>query len=256
MLALLSPAKTLDFDPPARKLSVSQPALLEDATDLAARAQKLGAADLMRLMSISKNLADLNVQRFKDFSPPFSESNAKAAILAFRGDTYIGFDVDSLDDAGVKFAQKHVRILSGLYGLLRPLDLIQPYRLEMGTKFATPKGKDLYAYWGTKITSAINDAVTPKRGGVVVNLASNEYFSSVRLEALKPRLVTCVFKEVRGGQAKVVSFSAKRARGMMARFICEHRLTKVDTLKDFDTSGYVFQPKVSDESTLEFHRKS
>lgn len=253
MLALLSPAKTLDLAPVELELTHSQPALLERSKELVEVSRTLRATDLMKLMGISKPLASLNVRRFKEFTTPFTLENAKPAIFAFRGDTYVGFDVDSLDAGSLAFAQEHVRILSGLYGLLRPLDLMQPYRLEMGIKLKTERGKDLYAYWGSSITEAINQAL-PEQGGVVVNLASNEYIKAVKRAELRGKFVDCVFKEVRGGTAKVVGLSAKRARGMMARFICQERLTRVEELQNFSAAGYQFQPGTSSNSVLEFHR--
>ena len=237
MLAVLSPAKRLDFQPTSRKAAHTSPELLDDAVRLVRVSRKLGANDLMKLMGISRNLADLNVQRFKDFKTPFTPKNAKPAILAFKGDVYMGFDVDTLDARGLRFAQDHLRILSGLYGVLRPMDLIQPYRLEMGIPLPVNGTGDLYGFWGGRITDMLNQAVKPKRAGVVVNLASNEYFESVQKERLDARLVTCVFKEVKAGKAKVISFSAKRARGMMARFICEERITRVEDLKGFSSAG-------------------
>jgi cytoplasmic iron level regulating protein YaaA (DUF328/UPF0246 family) len=206
----------------------------------------------MQLMGISKQLAELNVRRFKAFSTPFTIENAKPAIFAFRGDTYVGFDVDSLAPKALAFAQDHVRILSGLYGLLRPLDLIQPYRLEMGIKLKSKQAKDLYGFWGGDITSAINDS--PDSSDFVVNLASNEYIKAVKREDLRGTFVECSFKEVRGGTARVIGLSAKRARGMMARFICTERAKKLDDLKEFSASGYRYQPKHSSQHALEFHR--
>ena len=256
MLALLSPAKTLDFDPVAETYDFTEPDLLNQSKELVEVSRQLKSADLMKLMNISRQLADLNVRRFKAFSTPFSTENAKAAIFAFRGDTYMGFDVDSLDRRALDYAQRHVRILSGLYGLLRPLDLIQPYRLEMGIKLKTERGKDLYSYWGSTITQTINRALGPKAAGAVVNLASNEYIKSVKRDQLSAPFVDCVFKEVRGGQAKVMGLAAKRARGMMARFMCQERVTKIEQLKDFGAGGYEFQPKSSSASVLEFHRAS
>ena len=252
MLALLSPAKTLDFDPLERPLKHSVPALLERSQSLIEVSRTLTSADLMQLMGISKQLATLNVRRFKEFSTPFTSENAKPAIFAFRGDTYVGFDVDTLDAKALTFAQSHVRILSGLYGLLRPLDLIQPYRLEMGIKLKTKLGKDLYGFWGNDITNAINDSLG--RADLVVNLASNEYIKSVKRETLQGTFVDCIFKEVRGGTARVIGLSAKRARGMMARFICTERASSLDDLKAFSAAGYTYQPKHSSEHALEFHR--
>jgi len=255
MLALLSPAKRLDFEPTGRRATHTRPEMLEDTKRLVRFSRTLTARDLMKLMGISQDLADLNAQRFKDFKTPFTTDNAKPAILAFKGDTYMGFDVDTLDARGLRFAQDHVRILSGLYGVLRPLDLIQPYRLEMGTRLPVNGSDDLYGFWGDRITESLNRAVKPKRGGVIVNLASNEYFGSVRKEKLDARLVTCVFKEVKDGNAKVVAFFAKRARGMMARFICENRINRVEDLKTFASDGYRYNAKASGDDELVFHRK-
>jgi cytoplasmic iron level regulating protein YaaA (DUF328/UPF0246 family) len=256
MLALLSPAKTLDFEALRTPVKASSPALLEQSEELVGLARNLTGPDLMKLMKISKGLATLNVRRFKEFQTPFTEQNAKPAIFAFKGDTYVGFDVEELDAEALAYAQRHVRILSGLYGLLRPLDLIQPYRLEMGIKLANPRGKDLYAFWGDRITEAINASLENERDALVVNLASNEYIKSVKPEKLSARFVHCVFKEVRGGHAKVVGLSAKRARGMMARFICQRRVGDVEGLRGFDEAGYRFQAKHSTDQVLEFHRES
>jgi cytoplasmic iron level regulating protein YaaA (DUF328/UPF0246 family) len=256
LLALLSPQKRLDFESKKRRLGHSQPEMLDDASTLVSRAAKLRPKDLIELMGISSDLAELNVQRFQDFQTPFTPDNAKQAILAFRGDAYLGFDVDTLDAKTIRYAQDHLRILSGLYGLLRPLDLIQPYRLEMGVGFKPPRAANLYEFWGNRITDQINEAVSAKRGGVVVNLASNEYFNSVKKSRLNSRLVTCVFKEVRNGEARVFSFNAKRARGMMARFICERRPRKVDDLREFTSEGYRYDASSSTDDVLEFHRKS
>lgn len=254
MLALLSPAKTLDFDPLVPPPKHTQPALLERSQALVEVSRKLKADDLMQLMGISKQLATLNVRRFKEFSTPFTIDNAKPAIFAFRGDTYIGFDVDTLDAKALAFAQEHVRILSGLYGLLRPLDLIQPYRLEMGIKLKSKLGKDLYGFWGEDITQAVNESLGPS--DLVINLASNEYIKAVKRDVLRGTFIDCIFKEVRGGTARVVGLSAKRARGMMARFICTERASKLDDLKQFSAAGYLYQPKHSSDTALEFHRSA
>ena len=252
MLALLSPAKTLDFDPLARPPKHSLPVLLERSQALVDVSRTLKSADLMQLMGISRQLADLNVRRFKDFSTPFTLENAKPAIFAFRGDTYVGFDVDTLDAKALTFAQDHVRILSGLYGLLRPLDLIQPYRLEMGIKLKSKLGKDLYTFWGDDITRAINDSL--QRSDLVINLASNEYIKAVKRDTLRGTFIDCIFKEVKAGTPRVVGLSAKWARGMMARFICTERASKLDDLKQFSAAGYRYQPKHSSDHALEFHR--
>ena len=256
MLALLSPAKRLDFAPSTKRLAESTPALLTDAEQLVLRVRRLKSKELMDLMGISQKLADLNVERFRHFEMAGAAPDAKQAIFAFRGDTYQGFDADSLDAKGLRFAQAHVRILSGLYGLLRPLDLIQPYRLGMGTELSTAQGRNLYSFWREKVTDAINDAAPPKRGAIIVNLASNEYFNAVDPKRLHRPIVTCVFKEAKNGKAKVVSFCAKRARGSMARFICDQRITKIDALKDFDRDGYRYVDGPSTDDCLEFHRKA
>jgi hypothetical protein len=256
MLALLSPAKTLNFERLAQPVPASEPALLDQTEQLVKISRTLTGPDLMKLMKISKGLATLNVRRFEEFTTPFTQENAKPAIFAFKGDTYVGFDVDRLDEKALEFAQAHVRILSGLYGLLRPLDLIQPYRLEMGIRLKTDRGKDLYSFWGDRITDAINASLAPKRGALVVNLASNEYIKSVKPEKLSGRFVHCVFKEVRGGHAKVVGLTAKRARGMMARFICQRRVKDLDGLRDFDEAGYRYRPEHSTDEALEFHREN
>ena len=252
MLALLSPAKTLDFDPLAQPSVHSLPVLLERSRELVEVSRSLKASDLMQLMGISKQLAELNVRRFKAFSTPFTTENAKPAIFAFRGDTYVGFDVDTLAPKALAFAQDHVRILSGLYGLLRPLDLMQPYRLEMGIKLKSKLGKDLYGFWGGDITSVINDSLG--NNDLVINLASNEYIKAVKREELRGTFIDCIFKEVKGGTPRVIGLSAKRARGMMARFICTEAAQKLDDLKEFSASGYQYQPKHSSEHALEFHR--
>jgi cytoplasmic iron level regulating protein YaaA (DUF328/UPF0246 family) len=260
MLALLSPAKRLDLDPISRKLDHSMPELLEDSKRLVKVGRKLKSKDLMALMGISENLADLNVQRFKDWKAPFHPENAKQAILSFNGDVYLGFDAATLDARGMRFAQDHLRILSGLYGVLRPLDLIQPYRLEMGVRLPVNGSTGLYEFWGGRITDTLNAALGAQkkrdRDRVVVNLASHEYFGSVQPDRLEARLVSCAFKEVKGGKAKIVAFFAKRARGTMARFICEERVTQVDDLKGFRSGGYRYNAKASSDDTLVFQRKS
>lgn len=254
MLAVISPAKRLDAAPRPDDLPHTRPALMRDAEALVDVARKLSAADLKRLMGISDALADLNRQRFKAFVTPFTPANAAQAILVFKGDTYQGFDAESLGGDDLLYAQDHLRILSGLYGLLRPLDLIQPYRLEMGIKLRTSAGEDLYDFWGDRITRELNKTVKGAAEPVVVNLASQEYFTAVQPARLKARLVTPVFREVKGGTAKVVGIMAKKARGMMARFIVQNRLVDPEDLKAFTAGGYRFMPKLSGDDRLEFHR--
>jgi len=254
MLALVSPAKKLDFSDAARDLPVSQPQFLGESEQLVAAARKLGRADLKRLMKLSDALADLNFARFKAYRTPFTKANAKAAVLAFSGDTYIGLEAKSLSAADLEYAQGHLRILSGLYGLLRPLDLMQPYRLEMGSRLSTPRGADLYDFWGDKLARAIDTEVAGHKQKVVVNLASNEYFKAARAKSIAARIVTPVFKEVKDGEAKVLGMFAKRARGMMARFMIENRIEKADGLKDFNGGGYAYRDHLSDGDTFVFTR--
>ncbi|MBT5659585.1 MAG: peroxide stress protein YaaA [Rhodospirillaceae bacterium] len=248
MLILISPAKKLDFSTATGVISHSQPDFIENAQILAERARKLTRGDLSRLMKISDKLADLNYDRFKNFSPPFTTENAKQAGFAFSGDTYKGLDFPSLAKDDMEFAQKHLRILSGLYGLLRPLDLIQPYRLEMGSRFSNPRGENLYDFWRSDITAAVNKAAAKHSDKTVINLASQEYISSLDKKSLNGPFLTPVFKEIKNGKARIIGLMAKRARGMMARYIIEKRLEKPEALKRFRDGGYAYQ---EDQSTPE-----
>ena len=254
MLVLISPAKKLSFEEAAPFDTHSQPDFLDESEDLAGQARKLTRGDLSRLMKISDKLADLNYRRFQDFETPFTLANAKQAALMFNGDTYIGLDAPSLSKEDFAFAQEHLRILSGLYGLLRPLDLMQPYRLEMGTRFQNSRGNDLYAYWGDSLTEAVNGITAGHKDGTMINCASNEYFKAIKPEGLKGRLITPVFKEIKAGQAKVLGMFAKRARGMMARHIIQNRLETPDGIKDFREDGYIFRPDLSNDSDWVFTR--
>ena len=251
MLALLSPAKNLDFSPALISPPVTMPLFPEDTNALVSKARKLSRKKIRELMKLSENLAELNYQRYHSFDTNAGDCGVKPAILAFKGDTYIGLDANSLSEDDLAFAQEHVGILSGLYGLLRPFDGIQPYRLEMGTKLATRRGKSLYEFWGDRITDAVN-VVEPN---FVINLASKEYFSAVNPKALKGRLITPAFKEVKDGQARMLGMFAKRARGMMARYIILNRLENPEELKSFDLGGYTFMPDLSDDDRWEFHRQ-
>jgi hypothetical protein len=234
MLILLSPAKNLDWSAPPESVARTQPALMKDAAALAKIAKRLTAGDLARLMDLSDKLADLNRARFQAFGGAASLAHAKQAILAFNGDVYQGLAAKTLTPDDLAFAQAHVRILSGLYGLLRPLDAIEPYRLEMGVKLANPRGEDLYDYWGAKIAKALN----ADGDGVIVNLASDEYFSAVDRKTLEARVITPKFLDVKDGKARSVFMFVKRARGMMARFAIERRITAPDGLKAFNAGGY------------------
>ncbi len=251
MLTVISPAKKLDFEGVPLKIDATEPAFKADAYSLSRTARRLSVADLQKLMKISPALARLNQTRFRDFAENPTPEQVKPAALAFNGDTYTGLQADTLSAEDLAYAQDHLRILSGLYGLLRPMDNIQPYRLEMGSRLATRRGKTLYQYWGTRIAEAINAVETD----TVLNCASVEYFSAVKPEALTARVITPVFLEERDGTAKIVSFFAKKARGMMARFVMQGRIESVDGLKGFDHAGYVFQPAQSSAERLVFSRK-
>ena len=255
MLIVLSPAKTLDFESPLALDTHSEPTLLEESAQLVARLRDLEAPALERLMDISPALAELNVGRFQTWRPPFSPDNARQAVLAFAGDVYEGLQAGSLAQDDLQWAQRHVRILSGLYGVLRPLDLIQPYRLEMGTRLATARGRDLYAFWGERIAGELREAMTGFERPVLVNLASDEYFRSVRRPAMPHPVVQPVFQERRAGVWRVISFSAKRARGTMTRYAIENRITDPHDLKRFDRDGYRYDPAASDEFSWVFRRE-
>ncbi|WP_107850794.1 peroxide stress protein YaaA [Oceanimonas marisflavi] len=255
MLIVVSPAKTLDYDTPPVIADYTQPELLEHSAELIERARKLTPAEIGKLMKISDKLAGLNAARFADWQPEFTPDNAKQALLAFKGDVYTGLDAETLSRDDFAFAQQHLRMLSGLYGVLRPLDLMQPYRLEMGTKLDNARGKDLYAFWGNIITDALNKAMAEQGDNVLVNLASNEYFKAVKPKQLEGQIVTPVFRDCKNGQYKVISFYAKKARGMMARYIIENRLSEVSQLTTFDVDGYYFVESESTATELVFRRE-
>lgn len=254
MLVVLSPAKSLDYESPLSVSKSSQPRFVEQAEQLVNILRPMSPADISGLMSVSDKLGVLNATRYAEWSTRFTKTNSRPALLAFNGDVYDGFDAASLDEAGLDFAQKHVRILSGLYGVLRPLDLMQPYRLEMGTKLANPAGKDLYAYWRGVVAPSLNKELDAKNP-VLVNLASDEYFKSVDLKALKARVVQPVFQDYKSGQYKIISFFAKKARGLMARYIVDQRISDVEKLKDFNVAGYAFAAEESSADTWVFRRK-
>ncbi len=251
---LLSPAKALDYETPPHVATHSQPLFVRQATQLIGLLREKSPQEIATLMDLSDPLAGLNVARYHAWTPSFTTQNAKPAVLAFNGDVYEGLDARSLSEQDLAWAQDHVCILSGLYGVLRPMDLMQPYRLEMGTRLATPKGKNLYQFWGTQIADYLNQRAAADASPLIVNLASEEYFKSVDRKALKPDVVTCVFEELKAGQYKVISFMAKRARGLMVRYAIAHRATGVDELKGFDLEGYAFVPAASEDHRLVFRR--
>ncbi len=255
MYFVISPAKSLDYETPAPNCKPTQPEFLEAAESLVGVMRDYTPAALGALMHISDKLAALNVARFAEWSRPFNAKNAKPCVFAFNGDVYDGLDAASLDAEGVAYAQDHLRILSGLYGVLRPLDLMQAYRLEMGSRVKTPAGKNLYDFWGDRPTRAINALLKKSKDAVLVNLASEEYFKVIRPATLKGRLVTPVFEDWKGGRYKIISFHAKRARGLMVRYAIDHRLNDVDGLKGFDTDGYAFDAAASDADRWVFRRR-
>jgi len=254
MLILLSPAKTLDMETPARFSDLSQPSFLEDSTSLVKSLRRYRKAKLGELMNISQPLAQLNVERFQTWDPPFDADNARPAFQAFRGDVYTGLDADTLNKRDLQFAQKHLRILSGLYGVLKPLDLIQAYRLEMGTSLKTRKGKNLYDFWGSRITDSLNSELAGFKLPTVVNLASNEYFKSVKAQQLTAPLVSPVFKDEKNGQYKIISFFAKKARGAMARHLIQTRAKDVSAVTQFADLGYTYSQADSSEGQPVFLR--
>ncbi len=238
MLTVISPAKTLDFDTPPTTRKSTQPLFIERAGELVEDARQMSPDDIRALMGVSDNIAQLNHARFMNWSTPFTLDNAKQSVLAFKGDVYTGLEAETLSPAQLGFAQKHLCILSGLYGILRPLDLMQPYRLEMGLKFANRGGKNLYEFWGDDINKALGKQLKKSGSTVLVNLASNEYFKSVKARELDAEIITPVFKDLKNGKYKVISFFAKKARGQMARYIIEKALNDPAGIKRFRTDGY------------------
>lgn len=254
MLMILSPAKTLDFATPSPPLPASRPQFLREARAVVTQMRDLDAAQLGRLMHISPDLAALNEARFRSWSTRPAARNTRPAVLAFRGDVYLGLCAETFDATQMQFAQSHLRILSGLYGLLRPLDLIQAYRLEMGTQHPVGEAANLYRFWGTKLGKALAAQADELGSTTLINLASQEYFRALDLRQSQLRVITPVFKERRGGVLKIVSFSAKRARGLMAGFAIRNAISDPVALRDFREEGYRFQPRLSDEREWVFSR--
>jgi len=254
MLVLISPAKTLDFESTIPEGSHTMPRFMGQTQELIDGLKAYKPARVAKLMNLSDKLAKLNVERYQSFKQPFTESTARPALRAFKGDVYLGLDASSLSSHDVKFAQKHLRILSGLYGVLRPLDLMQPYRLEMGTPLKTKRGKNLYDFWGDQLTQSINEELSGVKSPLVINLASKEYFGAVQPEQLHGRLISPVFLDQKKGEYKIVSFFAKKARGMMARFIVQNRIKTVRKLQDFAEHGYRFCESRSDKDKPVFIR--
>jgi uncharacterized protein len=255
MLLVVSPAKNLDFDSPLTNANCSQPEFLAHSQLLIDLCKMLTPADLSSLMGISDKIAGLNVARFSQWQQPFTQDNARPAVMAFNGDVYTGLDAKTLSAADLQFAQQHLRILSGLYGLLKPLDLMQAYRLEMGIKLVNPRGTNLYQFWGDIITNAVNSALHAQGDEVLVNLASNEYFKAIKKKQLQGQVITPIFKDWKNEQYKMISFFAKKARGLMARYIIEHRITDVEQIKSFDVAGYAYNSSLSNGTDWVFTRQ-
>lgn len=254
MLMVISPAKTLDYETPPATTHFTLPEHLEHSSLLIEQLRTLTPAQIATLMSLSDKLAGLNAARYSSWTPDFNPQNAKQAVLAFKGDVYTGLNAEDFSQADFDYAQQHLRMLSGLYGLLRPLDLMQPYRLEMGTKLANPRGKNLYEFWAERISGYLNQALLEQGDNLLLNLASNEYFSAVKLKALNARVINCEFKDLKNGQYKIISFYAKKARGMMARYVIKQRLNDPDGLKDFNYQGYRYHAEQSKPDNLVFLR--
>ena len=254
MLMVISPAKTLDYETPPTTPLFTQPQHLEHAQELIAQLREMSPQQIGELMHLSDKLAALNVARYGSWERPFNPSNAKQALLAFKGDVYTGLAAEDFSEADFDFAQRHLRMLSGLYGVLRPLDLMQPYRLEMGTKLANTRGKNLYEFWGDDISGWLNQALAEQGDEVLLNLASNEYFGAVKRKALNARVIDTEFKDLKNGQYKIISFYAKKARGLMARYVIKERLTNPEGLKDFNYQGYRYSAEHSKADSLVFLR--
>jgi uncharacterized protein len=254
MLLLISPAKTLDFETPAPTAEFTQADFLKQSKQLISELRVLAPHDISSLMSISDKLGALNFDRFASWKTPFKPTNAKQALFAFQGDVYTGMQAQTFSAEDIQFAQQHLRILSGLYGLLRPLDLMQAYRLEMGTSFANSRGKNLYEFWGDSITKALNKQLAELNASVVINLASQEYFSAVKPKLLKAEIITPIFKDQKNGQYKIISFFAKKARGMMSAYIIQNRIREPEAIKHFDLAGYRFDAAMSSERDWVFTR--
>ncbi|GAB3045850.1 peroxide stress protein YaaA [Acinetobacter apis] len=254
MLALISPAKTLDYETALPTDRYTQPRLLSSSAELIETCRELSASQISALMKVSDNIATLNAARFQDWTPEFDFSNARQALFAFKGDVYTGLDSYSLKDEHIDFAQDHLRMLSGLYGLLRPLDLMMPYRLEMGTRLKHGQNSHLYAFWGDQISDLIRQDLDAIKSNLLINLASDEYYKVVSAQKLQANIVKPVFLDQKNGQYKVISFHAKKARGLMARFIIEQQPQKIDDLKAFNSQGYYFDSVNSNDHELVFKR--
>jgi len=255
MLIVVSPAKTLDYTTPPKIKKFTLPDYLDDSAELIHRMRELSSLDISELMKVSTKIADLNFDRFEVWDKKFTEKNAKQAVLAFKGDVYTGLDAESFSAKDFNFAQKHFRMLSGLYGLLRPLDLMQAYRLEMGTRLSNERGKNLYEFWGDTVTEGLNAQLKAVKSKYLINLASNEYFKVVKPKVLNGEIITPAFKELKNGEYKMIGVYAKKARGLLSRYIIQNQLSDIEDIKSFDLEGYKFNKKVSKGNNWVFTRK-
>ena len=255
MLTVISPAKTLDYETELPSEEFTRPAHLQQSKLLINRLRDFSALDLAELQHVSSKIAELNFERNHAWKTPFNLKNSRQALFAFKGDVYTGLDAYTMSKDNLAFAQDHLRILSGLYGLLRPLDLMRPYRLEMGTKLATSSGKNLYEFWNLRITDAINKQLKAIKADTLVNLASNEYFKAVKPRKIRGRIITPEFKDYKNGEYKMIGFFAKKARGLMARFVIDNELTDPEDMQRFDREGYQFKPAMSSDDKWVFTRR-
>ena len=255
MLIVISPAKTLDYETPAKTKVFTSPDYLDQSQGLINRLRNFSSLDISDLMKVSAKIADLNFDRYEAWKKPFTQKNAKQAVLAFKGDVYTGLNSETFKADDFKFAQNHLRVLSGLYGLLRPLDLMQPYRLEMGTKLKTDEGKNLYEFWGSDITEGLNKQLKKIKSDILINLASNEYFKAVKPKELNAEIITPAFKEFKNGEYKMIGIYAKKARGLLSRYIIQNKLSDPEDLKSFNEEGYRFNKTLSKGNNWVFTRK-
>ena len=256
MLIVISPAKTLDYETTPKTKVFTTPDYLDRSQQLINRLRNFSSLDISELMNVSAKIADLNFDRYESWKKPFTVKNSKQAVLAFKGDVYTGLDAETFTAPDFKFAQNHLRVLSGLYGLLRPLDLMQPYRLEMGTKLKTDNGKNLYEFWGTDITEGLNKQLKKLKSDILINLASNEYFKSVKPKELNAEIITPAFKEFKNGEYKMIGIYAKKARGLLSRYIVQNKLSDPEDLKSFNEEGYRFNKVLSKGNNWVFTRKN
>lgn len=254
MISVISPAKTLDFESPVNTNAYTQPDFVDESGKIMVKLKKTSKKKIAALMDISKNLVELNYDRYQDWKPEFDVESSKQALLAFKGDVYLGLDADTLSNSDLDFAQEHLRILSGLHGILKPLDLIRPYRLEMGTDLKVGRRNNLYEFWKDKLYKNLNEVIEESGSAELLNLASNEYFNAIDTKKVKAKIVKADFKDNKNGEYKVLSFFAKKARGFMSRFIIDNKINSLEEIKSFDKEGYYYSEKDSTDEKFVFLR--